>query len=111
MPKTNIGEQISWKEFMKRWGKGIEGITMLQQVNVQIQSTWIVVIGIVLGLVFSIFNHKNMWWVAIILVGALGNTWIQLLGLYQKKIALNKINITIEQIKEIKEETEVIANV
>lgn len=105
MPKIKTGENISWKEFFKRWGKGIEGVTVLQQVQMQIQATWIIIIGITCGIIVSLFAIKTLWWLMIILIGGLYNTIIQLIGLFQKKRqmkAFEQLKITFE--KDEKEE-------
>lgn len=82
--KIRTGEVITTKEFMSKWAQGINGITPLQQAKVSIQSTVIIIIGIIFGLVISSFNIKSLYWLFIILTGALGNTSIQLLGMIQK---------------------------
>ena len=104
MPTTKSGEKISWKEFMKRWKKGIEGITPYQQVKMTIRSTWIVVIGLVAGIVVSCFNLKNLWWLMIILVGGLFNTLIIQLGNYQKHKILKTMYDPIPIVETEKEE-------
>ena len=99
MPKTKNGEVITWKEFFKLWGKGIEGITAYQQVKAQIQGTYIITLGIILGIISTLFNIKLLWWVLIILIGGLINTIIGLIGLIQKKNMLKnfeKLNYEIE---------------
>lgn len=78
-------------QFIEKWKKGILSVTELQKIKTQINSTWIVMIGIILGLIVMFFNAKNFWWLIIILIGALFNTAVQLLGLYQKKVWLVKI--------------------
>ncbi len=85
MPRTKKGKKITWKEFMKRWGEGIEGITPMQQVKMQIQSTYIVIIGLLCGIVICLIGLSNLWWLLIILLGGLGNTLTQLIGMIQKR--------------------------
>ena len=84
-PKTKTGEILTWKEFFKRWKQGIEGVTLFQQVKMQIQATWITIIGLLCGITVSIFAIKTLWWLLIILFGGLYNTSIQLIALIQKK--------------------------
>ena len=84
-PKTKSGEQITWKEFFHRWKIGMESITPLQQTKMQINSTWIIIIGLIAGIVISAMNIKTLWWLLLILVGGLGNTAVQQMGLLQKK--------------------------
>ena len=86
MPITKTGEKINWKEFFERWKLGILQVTELQKINTQIKSTWIMIIGIIMGIVICIINIKTVWWLLIILIAALINTSIQQLSLYQKKI-------------------------
>jgi len=90
MWKDKSGKEVSGKEFMSRWKKGIQGVTPLQQVDVQIRSTWIMIVGIMAGIVVTAVAIKTVWWLLIILIGALGNTSIQQLGLWQKKLLLQK---------------------
>ena len=91
MPKTKAGEKITWKEFMKRWGKGIEGITPLQKLKTQLLGTKISLLGMILGLGVSIYGWENLWWVGIILIGAIINTGVQYLGFKQQLNMLNKM--------------------
>jgi len=83
--KDKQGNKLTFQEFMQRWKQGLEGVTPLQQVRMQLWSTYIMLIGIVCGFVISIIAWKNIWWLAIILGGALFNTGISALGLWQKK--------------------------
>lgn len=62
----------------------------MQQVKVQIKSTWITITGLIAGIVISCFNIKSLWWLCLILLGGLGNTIVQMLSLYQRKFALKK---------------------
>ena len=91
MPKDKAGNYLTWKEFMARWRKGIEGITPLQQTNTQLVSTIIMLVGIVAGIVITLFAIKSLWWLCLVLFGALGNTLVSYLGLYQKKQVLKRI--------------------
>ena len=96
MPTTKTGEKITWKEFMRRWKKGIEGITPLQQVKSQVWGTNIILLGLILGIIASAFAFKKLWWVEIILIGALFNTIIQWIGLWQKRKLLESFEDFIE---------------
>ena len=42
-------------------------------------------LGLILGIIASAFAFKKLWWVEIILIGALFNTIIQWIGLWQKR--------------------------
>lgn len=84
MPKTKSGEQIDWKEFGKRWKQGIVAISPFQQARMTYFNTFIILFGVLAGLVVTLFNLENLWWLSVILVGALGNTVIIQIGNYQK---------------------------
>ena len=91
MPKDKFGNQLTWKQYMDRWKNGIDKVNPYQQTLIQINSTYIMVFGILAGIVICIIGIKNLWWLLIILTGALGNTLVQLLGLYQKKNLLKLV--------------------
>lgn len=91
--KDKEGNELEFKEFMKRWKLGIEGVTPLQQTKMQLWSTWIMILGLLCGIVISIIGIAKLWWLMIILIGGLGNTSIQLLGLWQKKRLLQKFDM------------------
>ena len=90
------GKQLTRKEFMERWKSGLKGITPLQQTKMQMNSTWIMLVGILCGIVVAIIAFKTIWWLLIILVGALFNTSIQQLGIWQKKKLLEQFEISLE---------------
>ncbi len=89
--KDKQGKKLTSKEFMDRWKSGIQSITPLQQLKIQIRSTKIMLFGIVAGIVVTMINVKTLWWVLIILVGVLGVTTVQFIGLLQKKKGLEHI--------------------
>ena len=91
--KVKSGERITIKEFFHRWRLGIDSVDAYQQTVLQIWSTWIILIGILCGIVMTALAFKNVWWLTIILVGALFNTSIQMLGLIQKKRLLSRFHI------------------
>ena len=51
MPKTKSGEQISWKEFFKRWKKGIDSITPIQKLRLDARGTFITLLGYIVSLI------------------------------------------------------------
>jgi len=95
--KDKQGNKIDSKEFFSRWGKGIEGITPIQKLKTQLLGTKITLTGISLGILVSIYGWKNLWWVGIILIGAVINTGVQYLGLKQQLDTFNKM----EQYEEV----------
>lgn len=85
-------------EFHRRWKEGANKITPLQQVSTQINFTRITMIGIALGLGVSVWKWKTAWWLAIILFGALGNTYMQYYALnQQKKNIQNMYQLNVQQ--------------
>src|SRR3990167_7670328 len=97
MPTTKTGEKVSWKEFFKRWKKGIEEITPEQQIKTQLNGTKISIAGIFAGIVVSFVYYDKFWWVGLILIGALINSIVQYIGLLQKKKLFDSFNIPLEQ--------------
>ena len=90
MPRDKLGNKLSWKEYFARWKAGIDGITPLQKTKTQITATRIQLLGIFLGLIMTIVGWRYLWWVGIILLGALINTAVQYLGLTQQRNTLVK---------------------
>jgi hypothetical protein len=90
--KDREGNWIDGKEFMSRWKSGINKVTPLQQVKSQLLFSWITVIGIICGIIVSIWQIKTLWWLGIILLAGLGNTIVGIIGIYQKYVLLENIN-------------------
>jgi len=88
--KDKQGNKLTAKEFMGRWRDGLDNITPVQKTKTQLTATRIQLVGIFLGLIVTIMAYKNLWWVAIILLGALINTGVQYLGLSQQMKNLKK---------------------
>lgn len=91
MPKDKYGNYLNWKEFFSRWRQGIEGITPYQQARMTFYNTWVIVLGLLCGIVVSAFAIKTLWWLEIVLVGALFNTIILQIGNYQKYRILKQL--------------------
>ena len=97
--KNKDGNKLNYKQFMERWKNGIRGITPYQQTKMQLNSTYIMLIGILCGFVITFFNLKNLWWLTIILGAALFNTGVSALGLWQKKVALEDMEKVFQEIE------------
>ncbi len=82
--KDQSGKWITGTEFIQRYKQGISKVTPLQQSEGQLFFTYITLIGMLCGIVMSIFAWSKLWWVVIILVAGLGNTIIGGIGIYQK---------------------------
>lgn len=107
--KDKKGNKLTPKEFWLRFKQGMAEATPLQQTRMQILFTWIMVTGLVLGIVVSAFGWRKLWWVIVILVAALGNTSIGLIALYQKYKALKNVYDMIngETLGDIKDSLEI----
>ena len=91
MPTDKFGNKLTMKEWLQRWKRGVEGITPLQQTNIQLKGIYIIILGLLSGIVISIIGFKNLWWLMLILIGGLFNTAMQWVGLYQKKKILERL--------------------
>lgn len=89
--KDKEGNKLTTKEFITRWKDGIEGITPLQKVKTQLVGMKITLLGLFLGLIVTFFALKHLWWVGIILVGALINTGVQYLAIVQQRKLLESL--------------------
>ena len=109
--KDKAGKELSFKEFMARWKEGIEGITQLQQLKGQLNSTYLILFGISAGFIITLFTLDTLWWLSVILGAAFFNTGIQALGLWQKKKVFERLESSVEgsvsldnMFKEVKDE-------
>lgn len=91
MWKDKEGNKLTYQEFISRWKKGIEGITPIQKIKTQILGTRITLIGLFLGLFVTIIGIGKLWWVMIILIGAIITTGVQYLGFIQQRNILKNI--------------------
>ena len=84
--KDRKGNKVIIKDFFKRWKDGIEGITPLQQSRTTLLGTWIVISGIIAGiLINALVRMKDQWiWIEVILAGSFILTLMQLVSSLQK---------------------------
>ena len=85
------GNKLTAKEFMERWRQGIEGLTPLQVTKTHLRSLKVALIGILLGLYYSVMAFKQLYWLFVILLGSLGIMLSQWVAIWQKKKALEEI--------------------
>lgn len=95
------GEKLKFKEFMKRWKKGIEGITSLQQTRTTIMGTWIVITGQIAGIIINVLTRiKGQWlWITIVLIGSLIIVSMSMIGTLQKYWRLKEIDKQMKGLK------------
>ena len=82
---------LGHKEFMRRFKQGVETSSPLDQTKAQLVFTRMTLIGIALGFMVSVYNGKSLWWLAIILGAAFGNTYIQFIATKQKMKQLQQV--------------------
>lgn len=102
--KDKEGNKLTFKEYIERWKGGIENVTPLQQAKIQLSGTKITLLGLFLGLCVSIYGWRNLWWVGIILIGAILNTGIQFLATKQKKKLYQDIEDKFKEAIDVDEE-------
>lgn len=80
------GNKLKFKEFLKRWKNGIEGITPLQQARTNLLGNWIVVSGVLSGMIINalVRMSNQWWWIEIILGGSLILVVVQMIGGFQR---------------------------
>lgn len=93
------GNYLTTKQYFKRWGEGIKNITPYQQSKVMYQNTYIMLFGILAGVIFTFFNFGNLWWLSIILIAAFVNTVIVQLGNWQKYLLLKTLEASIKEVE------------
>ena len=98
--KDKQGNPVTVKNFFVRWGQGIEGITPLQQSKTQIMGLWIVVSGVLAGMIINALVRMSdqWWWIEVVLAGSLVLTTVQFISTYQR---YRKFKITDKVMKEL----------
>jgi len=87
------GNKLKFKEFLKRWKSGIEGITPLQTAKTNLMGTWIIISGVLGGMIINVVvrMQDQWWWIEVILAGSLILSVLQLLTGFQKYWRFKKI--------------------
>ena len=93
--------------FIGKWKEGIAMITPLQQLEATQKGNWVMLIGIICGMVATAFKFKDFWWIEIILAVSIFNQVLGMVGIQQKIKALRKFEEDAEDIIETKLEKEV----
>ena len=87
--KARNGDQLSLKQFFKRWGEGVTGLTPLQQTKTSLMGFPLIFGGTLTGIVIMILRKE--WWLVAILSGSLPLVSMQLVSLIQKYKTQKKI--------------------
>ena len=93
------GEKVTFKQFLKEWKSGMEKVTPLQQAKVTQWGQVVSAIGVLWGIIFSI--RIGYWWMGVILVGGMIVLAVQMLGNWQKKQILIKMDEAMKGAEEI----------
>ena len=101
MPKTRSGERITWREWFKRWGKGIEGVTPIQQTKASLSGLLMVIIGILWGMIVTFFTGPG--WMFLCLLGSQVATLMGFLANWQKFKHLDRMRIALKELEGGKE--------
>lgn len=79
------------KVFFSRWGEGIKSVTPYQHAKINFASTFIVLFGLVLGIIVNV--RVRTWWLVIVLSGVLIMTCLSQIMNYQKLLVLKKLDV------------------
>lgn len=99
--KAKDGRKLTFKQFLKSWKEGVEGITPLQQTKTSLLSYPLILGGIITGLIIMVVRRE--WWLVAILGGSLPLTLMSLLSLWQKFKQQKKIYNTMKELENQKE--------
>ena len=99
------GEKLSLKQFIARWKEGINNITPGQSTKAVLYGHWILIFGIVWGLIYSFI--QGFYWLSAIMTGALIINIFGLIGVIQRN---NFIRKTEEEMKRYAAEIPVTPN-
>jgi len=80
--KDKYGNKLTFKEFKKRFWKGVEGITPKQQTKTQIISQIPIFAGLLWGAVVSFIGER--YWLVVILIFALPINFMSFISNLQK---------------------------
>ena len=83
--------EIKDLSFLERWRRGIAESTQLQQSQASQKGNWVMLVGLIVGIIVMAFKIKEYWWIEIILFAALFNHTLMMLGIWQKIKALENI--------------------
>jgi membrane glycosyltransferase len=83
-------------EFINNWKKGIAMVTPLQRLEVTQRSNWIMLFGLVAGMVVMLWKLKDFWWIEFILVASLFNQAVAMIGIHQQINAFRKVEEVLE---------------
>ena len=83
---------------MQKWKQGIANITPLQQLQSTQKGNWVMLVGIICGIIVMGFKAKEFWWIEIILVASLFNHSLMMIGIQQKIKMITKLESEVENV-------------
>ena len=84
--------------FIGKWKKGIEMISPIQQLVATQKGNWVMLVGIICGIIVMAFKIKQFWWIEIILVASLFNHSLMMIGIQQKIKMITKLESEVENV-------------
>lgn len=96
--KDRLGNNITFKEFFQRWKQGINGITAVQQSSAVQWGHYILIIGIIWGLIYSFI--QGFYWLSVIMIGTLIINIFGLIGVIQKHTFLKQMENAAKEMAE-----------
>ena len=85
-------------KFINKWKQGIENITPIQQLQSTQKGNWVMLVGIISGIVVMAFRAKDFWWIEIILVASLFNHSLMMIGIQQKIKLINNFEKGVQDV-------------
>ena len=82
MIKDKQGKSYTFKEFMKKWKEGMEGITPVQQLKSNALGYYLVFLGEIVGVITAIWMKQ--WWLLIIMFGSIVLSVVAYIGNWQE---------------------------
>jgi hypothetical protein len=100
MPKLKTGEQISWKEALVRFKKGVEDISPIQKLQNQTRGHVLMIIGFLVSLIAVIIKRNDIgllsYGLILIFLGSLFNSITTYLSLRQQIKFIKSIDVQSE---------------
>ncbi|MFW6130605.1 MAG: hypothetical protein ACOC56_05410 [Atribacterota bacterium] len=95
--KAKDGSELTFKEFLSQWKKGIEGITPLQQKKTALWAFLPLFAGIVWGIAVTLIS--GVYWLTAILFGSLPLTTINFISTLQQYWAIKRVEEVMKDVK------------
>jgi len=95
--KAKDGEKLTFKQFLKRWWQGVEGVTPLQQTKTTLWGFPFIVGGSVWGFVVTLID--GTYWMALLIFGTFPITAMQIVSNWQKYKSLKKVEEAMKNLK------------